>query len=171
MKSWGFYILAAIGFVVYAAAVEVDRDDGGAIVGDAIVGGGNVGSGNVGSGNVDAFNLQVGDCFNDAGTFVGQIVSDPSVPCSEPHDNETYAVFDVDIESYPADGNMGQLAYDACMVRFESFVGKEYDKSPLMIATMQPTAENWGQGDREVICAVFDMKAKPLVGSMAGLGL
>ena len=168
MKGWGFYILAAIGFVVYGATMDVDRetdvdremdvdrDDSGAIVD---------------GGTVDEFKLQVGDCFNDAGTFVGQIVSDPSVPCSEPHDNETYAVFDVDFESYPADGNMGQLAYDACMVRFESFVGKEYDKSPLMIATLQPTADSWERGHREVVCAVFRMNRNQLVGSMAGRGL
>ena len=168
MKGWGFYILAAIGFVVYGATMDVDRetdvdremdvdrDDSGAIVD---------------GGTVDEFKLQVGDCFNDAGTFVGQIVSDPSVPCSEPHDNETYAVFDVDFESYPAEGGMNQLAYDACMVRFESFVGKEYKTSALEIATMYPSIESWGQDDREVVCAVFDVNANQLVGSAAGRGL
>jgi hypothetical protein len=156
MKSWVFYILAAIGFVVYAAVVEVDRDDSGAIVD---------------GGNVDAFNVQMGDCFNDAGTFDDQVTSVPGVPCSEPHDNETFAVIDLSIDDYPADGNLYQLAYDACMVHFESFVGREYETSVLEIATMYPSAESWEQDDREVICAVFDVNAKQLVGSMAGRGL
>ncbi len=156
MKSWGFYILAAIGFVVYGATMDVDRDDSGAIVD---------------GGNVDAFNVQVGDCFNDAGTFDNEIASVPGVPCSEPHDNETYAVLDVSYDSYPADGNMEQLAYDACMVHFESFVGREYKTSVLEIATMYPSADSWGKDDREVICAVFDVNAKQLVGSAAGRGL
>jgi len=156
MKSWGFYILAAIGFIVYGATMDVDRDDSGAIVG---------------GGNVDAFNVQVGDCFNDAGTFDNEIASVPGVPCSEPHDNETYAVFDVSFDSYPTDGNMEQLVYDACMVHFESFVGREYKTSVLEIATMYPSAESWGKDDREVICAVFDVNAKQLVGSAAGRGL
>lgn len=163
MKGWGFYILAAIGFVVYGAAMEVDRDDS-----DAIVDGGNVDAIDV---QVGDFNLQVGDCFNDAGTFDDQIISDPSVPCSEPHDNETFAVFDVSYDSYPAEGNMERLANDACMVHFESFVGKKYERSPLMIAALHPTAEKWGKGEREVVCAVFDMHAKQLLGSMAGRGL
>jgi hypothetical protein len=156
MKSWAFYILAAIGFIVYAAMTDVDRDESGAIVG---------------GGNVDAFNVQVGDCFNDADTFDEQVASVAGVPCSEPHDNETYAVFDVSFDSYPDDGNMDQLAYDACMVRFESFVGKEYETSALEIATMYPSVESWGQDDREVVCAVFDVNANQLVGSAAGRGL
>ena len=156
MKSWGYYILAAIGFVVFAAVVDVERDDSVAIVD---------------GGNVDSFNLQVGDCFNDAGTFVRPIVSDPSVPCSDPHDNEAYAVFDVSYDSYPADGKMDQLARDACMLQFESFVGKEYDKSPLLIGALHPTADGWGRGHREVVCAVFKMHKNQLVGSAAGPGL
>jgi len=161
MKGWGYYILAAIGFVVYGVAMDVDSDDSVDSF-DSVV---------VEDTSVDESKLQVGDCFNDAGTFDRQKVSDPSVPCSEPHDNETFAVFNVDYESFPADGSMGKLAYDACMVHFESYVGKAYDNSPLMIGTIQPDAESWGQGNREVICAVFDMKTKPLVGSMAGRSL
>jgi hypothetical protein len=162
MKGWGFYILAAIGFVVYGATMDVDRemdvdrDDSSAIVD---------------GGTVNAFGIRVGDCFNDAGTFDDQIVSDPIVPCSEPHDNETYAVIDVSFDSYPADGSMDQLAEDACMVHFESFAGKKYEVSPLVIATISPSAVSWGQGNREVVCAVYDVKAKQLVGSMAARAL
>jgi len=156
MKIWATYILAAIGFVIYGAVTDVDRDDSGAIVG---------------GGSVDAFNVQVGDCFNDVNSYDQQIASVPGVPCSEPHDNETFAVFDVGVDSYPADGNMDQMAYDACMVHFQSFVGTEYESSSLEIATMYPSAESWEQNDREVICAVFDMNAEQLVGSAAGRGL
>jgi len=156
MRSWAIYILAAIGFAIYGVATDVDRDDSGAIVG---------------GGNVGAFNVQVGDCFNDVDSYDQQIASVPGVPCSEPHDNETFAVFDVGFDGYPADGNMDQMAYDACMVHFQSFVGTEYESSSLEIATMYPTAESWEQNDREVICAVFDMNAEQLVGSAAGRGL
>ena len=168
MKSRSYYVLAAIGFIVLAAVVDanrdvdvnvnvdVERDDSGAVVDDS---------------NVDAFKLRVGDCFNDAGRFDGQDANKPSVPCSEPHDNEAYAVFDVSYDSFPTNGSMNQLAYDACMMRFESYVGKEYDRSPLMIATLQPTAESWGKGHREVVCAVFKLNRDQLVGSMAARGL
>jgi hypothetical protein len=156
MKSWVIYIAAALGFVIYGAATDVDRDDSGAIVG---------------GGSVDAFNIQVGDCFNDSSTFADEVSSVPGVPCSDPHDNEAFAVFDVSVETYPADEAMYELAHNSCMERFESFVGNDYQSSTLDITTMYPSSESWQQNDREVICAVFDMDAKQLVGSAAGRGL
>jgi hypothetical protein len=166
MKSWVIYIAAALGFAIYGAATNVDRDETGAIVG---------------GGTVDAFNVQVGDCFNDAHLFDDESFDDelfddeissvPGVPCSEPHDNEAFAVFDVSIENYLDEDAMYELAYDSCMTHFESFVGKDYESSTLEITTMYPTAESWNQNDHEVVCAVFDMNADQLVGSAAGRGL
>lgn len=155
MKTWGIYIAAAIGFAIYGASTSVDRDESGAIVGE---------------GSVDAFNVQVGDCFNDVESF-DEISSVPGVPCTEPHDNETFAVFDVRVESFPAEEAMGELAYSSCMEHFESFVGKDYESSSLEITTMYPSTESWAQDDREVVCAVFDMDANKLVGSAKGRGL
>jgi hypothetical protein len=156
MKSWAIYILAAIGFVIYGAATDVDRDSSGAIVG---------------GGNVDAFNVHVGDCFNDVSSYNDQIASVPGVPCAEPHDNEAFAVFDISIESYPDQDAMYDLAYESCMGHFEEFVGRDYESSSLEITTMYPSVESWKQDDREVVCAVFDMNANQLVGSAAGRGL
>jgi len=156
MRSWAIYILGAIGFVIYGAVTDVDRDSTGAIVG---------------GGNVDAFNVQVGDCFNDVTSNSDRVASVPGVPCTEPHDNEAFAVFDVSVESYPDEDVMYDLAYDSCMVHFEKFVGTDYESSSLEITTMYPSAESWKQDDREVVCAVFDMNANLLVGSAAGRGL
>jgi len=156
MKSWVIYIAAALGFAIYGAATNVDRDDTGAIVG---------------GGTVDAFNVQVGDCFNDASMIDDEISSVPGVPCSEPHDNEAFAVFDVSIDNYLDEDAMYELSYNSCMKHFELFVGKDYESSTLEITTMFPSAESWKQNDREVVCAVFDMNAEKLVGSAAGRGL
>jgi hypothetical protein len=155
MKSWAIYILAAIGFVIYGAATDVDRDSSGAIVS---------------GGNVDAFNVHVGDCFNDLSSY-DQVASVPGVPCSDLHDNETFAVFDVSFNNYPADGNMDELAYDACMAQFVSFVGRDYETSSLEISTMYPSPESWAENDREVVCAVYDVNDNQLIGSAAGRGL
>jgi hypothetical protein len=157
MKSWAIYIAAALGFAIYGAATNADRDGNGAIVGD---------------GNVDAFQVRQGDCFNDSHTGEGEyeVSSVPGVPCSEPHDNEAFAVFDVAFSEYPVDEDMGDLAYNSCMEHFESFVGKEYDSSTLEITTMYPSSASWAENDREVVCAIFDMNAKKLVGSAKGLG-
>lgn len=156
MRSWVIYAAAALGFFIYGAVTDADRDGSGAIID---------------GGTVDAFNVQVGDCFDDSTSFSDEISSVPGVPCSEPHDNEAFAVFDVSIESYPNEDAMYDLAYNSCMERFETFVGKDYESSSLEITTMYPSSESWQQDDREIICAVFDMNAEKLVGSAAGRGL
>jgi hypothetical protein len=140
-----------------SSCMQADRDGTGAIVA---------------AGGVDAFQMRVGDCFDDGSTFTNtEVDSVPGVPCSQPHDNEVYAVFDVSMPSFPGD-RMGDVAYDACLERFEAFVGKDYESSSLDIATLYPTSESWSrQNDREVICAVYDVEAKKLTGSVQGLRL
>ena len=158
MKSWAIYIAAALGFVMYGVMTDVDRDSSGAIVG---------------GGTVDAFQVRVGDCFDDAIVNEGEYeVSDvPGVPCSEPHDNETYAVFDLTVDSFPEGDAMGDFAYEACYERFQPFVGRDYETSTLDINMMYPSRESWQQDDREVICAVYDVEANKLVGSAKDRGL
>lgn len=156
MRSWGIYIAVALGFFIYGATSEVDRDGSGAIIGE---------------GNVNAFQVRVGDCFDDSRSFSDEISSLPGVPCSEPHDNEAYAVIDLTIATYPEGEGMETLAFESCMERFNSFVGQEYDSSSLDILTMYPSAESWKQDDREVVCAVYDIDAQKLVGSAKGRAL
>ena len=156
MKSWVIYIAAALGFAMYGAMTSADRDSSGAIVGE---------------GSLDAFHVQVGDCFNDVSSYDEGIMSVPGVPCSDPHDNETFAVFDLSIDSFPEEDAMYDLAYNSCMQHFERFVGNDYDSSTLEITTMYPSAESWNQNDREVVCAVYDMDENKLVGSAEGMGL
>lgn len=156
MKNWGFYIAIALGLVGYNAMNSADRDSTGAIVD---------------GGTVDVFSIKVGDCFDDGNSF-DEISTLPGVPCAEPHDNEAYATLNLSIASYPSDDEMWDLAYGSCLERFEDWVGKDYESSQLDIYTLYPTAESWKQqGDREVVCAVFDMDGNKLEGSAKGRGL
>ena len=153
MRSWGLYIVIALGFVIYGASTQVDRDSAGAIIGE---------------GNVGAFQVRVGDCFNDIGSFDEEVTDLPGVPCTDPHDNETYAVVDLTVTTYPEADGMAELAHESCLRHFDSFVGRDYESSSLEIMTLYPTTESWKQNDREVICAVYDMNAAKLVGSAKG---
>jgi hypothetical protein len=130
--------MAVVGFGIYGAATSVDRDSSGAIVAE---------------GNIGAFNVRVGDCFNDVG-FDDEVSSVPGVPCSDPHDNEAYAVFDVSVPSYPEGEGMSELAYESCMDRFAAYVGKDYESSSLEITTMFPSQQSWRENDREVEAAL-----------------
>lgn len=161
LKGWATYGAIAVAIVGYNALTAADRDSSGVIVD---------------GGNLDAFEIKVGDCFNDSGSASfgeEEIVSSiPAVPCFESHDNEVYAVFDVGMTSYPAGDAMYDVAFDKCLQRFEPFVGRNYETSVLDIYALYPTKESWSQlSDREVICAVYDMNSNKLTGSARGLGL
>jgi Septum formation len=160
LKTFGIYGAIAAGVYGYNLLTEAERDSTGAIVTE---------------GRVDAFQMHVGDCFDDVasnGTGEEVEVSEiPGVPCSSPHDNEVYAIYDVGETSFP-EGRMDEIAFDGCMERFETFVGKDYQESSLDIFTMYPTPESWKQRkDREVICAVYDMNLAKLTGSAKGRAL
>ena len=71
----------------------------------------------------------------------------------------------------PAVCSVVELAF-GCLARFEAFVGRDYDSSSLDIATLYPSHDTWhGQNDREVVCAVYDIDAKKLTGSVKGSAL
>jgi hypothetical protein len=155
MKNFLLYAIVGLGVVAYNVATEADRDAAGNIID---------------GGNVDAFTIRLGDCFNDTGTLgtdeAGEVSSLPGVPCSEPHDNEVYAVFDVSFDSFPGDDQMADAAFERCLDHFADFVGVDYESSMLDITALYPSSQSWSmQEDREVVCAVFDMNGEKLTGS------
>jgi len=157
-RNWIIGAALAGGAFLFNSVMQADRDSTGAIVDE---------------GSIDAFQMRVGDCFDDGSAFADDnddVRSVPGVPCAKPHDNEVYAVFDVTLTSFPGDG-MAEIAQDACRERFEAFVGKDYESSSLDIATLYPSSDSWQRKDREVICAVYDIDAKKLTGTVKGLAL
>ncbi|NIS91277.1 MAG: hypothetical protein GTN98_14585 [Woeseiaceae bacterium] len=155
MKKLAAYVVAALGFGIYGAMTDVDRDDSGSIVA---------------AGTLNAFQVQLGDCFDDPDMYAEEFSSLPGVPCSEPHDNEAYAVFDLTMSSYPQ-YDIAEISEASCIDRFESYVGRDYETSALDVVTMYPTAESWAQNDREVVCALYDMSGEKLVGSVRDSGI
>jgi hypothetical protein len=161
MKKLAAYALVGLGVVGINWVIEAKRDETGAIVSE---------------GTIDAFKIRVGDCFDDSdSTFSGEessVTGVHGVPCSKPHDNEVYAVFDVDLAEFPRGDAMAEIAFDACLERFEAFVGRDYATSALDIMTLYPSYESWHrQNDREVICALYDVTLSKLEGSVKGLAL
>lgn len=150
MKKFAAYAVAALGFGIYGAVTDVDRDDSGAIIGE---------------GTLDAFQVRLGDCFDDPDYEADEFSSLPGVPCTEPHDNEAYAVFDLTMSSYP-DYEIAEISEASCVDRFEGFVGRDYESSSLDVVTMYPSRESWAENDREVVCAVYDMSGTKLVGTV-----
>ena len=155
MKKLAAYAVAVLGFGIYGAMTDVDRDDSGAIVGE---------------GTLNAFEMRTGDCFDDPDALADEFSSLPGVPCAEPHDNETFAVFDLTMADYP-EYDIAEISESSCIEHFETYVGRDYETSALDVVTMYPTPEGWAQNDREVVCALYDMSGSKLVGSVKGRGI
>lgn len=133
-------------------------------------------SGTVVEGGMNAAtNLRVGDCWNDVDEEV--VTTLPLVPCSEPHDNEVYAVIQLDDDEYlgdddefPGDDDIYEIAEWVCYEPFADFVGTEWEDSELDYMPLYPTEIGWrAVKDREVACSVWDPAGK-LEGSVEGSG-
>jgi hypothetical protein len=120
------------------------------------------------AGSVDAFAVRVGDCFDDEAFESTEISELPGVPCSEGHDNEVYAAFDVSGE-WPGDERIEELAYEGCFDRFSAAIGKSYEESVIDYTAIYPSEGSWKQrDDREVLCVAYHMEGEKLTGSVMG---
>jgi hypothetical protein len=117
-------------------------------------------------GSASVFDLAVGDCFDDPASG-GEVSSVESVDCAEPHDNEVYAVYDYDGDEYPGEEAMTAAADEGCEARFEDYVGIGYFDSELYSTHLTPTQDSWDEGDREIVCVLYEPGVK-LEGSMEG---
>jgi hypothetical protein len=120
------------------------------------------------AGSLGAFEMRVGDCFDDEAFESTEISEVPAVPCSEEHDNEVYATFDIAGE-WPGEDRVEELAYEGCFDRFAAAIGKTYEDSVIDFTTIYPTEGSWMQrDDREVICVGYHMEYEKLTGSILG---
>jgi glutaredoxin-related protein len=157
---FGGAVLVALvaGFIGYAFMTGAQRGDDGSI--DS-------------GGRLDAFDVRLGDCFNDADSSMGEEISSlDAVPCGEPHDNEIYAVFNLETVEFPEGDAMSEIVGEECLSRFEGYVGREYETSVLEVSAMYPTHGSWHErGDREVACILYNMEYTKLVGSVRDSGI
>ena len=116
------------------------------------------------------FELNAGDCFeNEQEGIIEEVIR---LDCAGSHEYELYAAIDHSAgtdDAYPGDADMTAFAESECIERFDGFVGASYETSELFIYYLQPTADTWAQGDREVLCALY-LPDSDLEGSMEGSG-
>lgn len=123
------------------------------------------------AGSLDAFQMRVGDCFDDSFLSGGEISDVPGVPCSTPHDNEVYALFDIPGTKFPGDDAVEEIANEGCYERFEAAIGESYEESVIDYTTMYPSAGSWAQrDDHEVVCIAYHMELEKLEGTVIGSG-
>jgi hypothetical protein len=142
----GVIAVAAIVAIVVFVPEDAERDESGEIVG---------------SGQVSVFDLSEGDCWNNVPDEGEETETVDAVPCTEPHESEVFAVFNVDLgEEWPGLDAVTAEAESQCVQRFEGFVGLTYDQSVLNLFYFNPIEESWNElNDREVVCVVLDPTA------------
>lgn len=124
-------------------------------------------------GNV--FSLEPGTCFDDVTELTseggGEVSDVPVVDCGEPHDNEVFATFDLEGDDFPGQDAVVSQADAGCVDRFEAYVGRDYPSSRFVSSHLVPTQQTWeDQGDREVVCFLYDIDLARLEGSAEGSG-
>lgn len=122
-----------------------------------------------GGDGVSVFGLEVGDCFDDPD---GQTVEEvPAVDCGEPHDNEVFALVAhpaTPDEGFPGRDAVVATAEELCAGPFEEYVGRSYEESRLYLFPITPSQETWADGDREIVCALYEQDEGKMRGSRRG---
>jgi hypothetical protein len=123
-----------------------------------------------GAGEVDVFDLKVRDCLADSMPTGGEeVFTVETVPCSEPHSEEIYAVVPLPEGDFPGDEAVAVQADKVCNAEFESFVGLPYQESVLYYNSLYPSDEQtWNGVFREVVCSVYDPDGE-VSGSLRGV--
>lgn len=146
-------LIVAGGWWLFTSFDDASRDGGGEIVG---------------SGDLGVLTMQLGDCFNDPDELEDVVYDVAAVPCSEPHDNEVFAVNSVGSvfgDAFPGREALERYSYDSCVDTFSTYVGVDYAVSSLGVFTFTPSEESWGDGDRGFVCAVYSLDLTKLNGS------
>ncbi len=118
-------------------------------------------------GGQSVFSLPVGTCFDDQ--EAEEISSVPQVDCSEPHDNEVFALIDyTETDVYPGPEEISDIGTNVCIEQFEAYVGIDYLSSALEVFSIYPSEDSWADGDRELICVLYNVDLSKLTASMEG---
>lgn len=152
-------VLVFGGWWLFTGLDDADRDDSGEIVS---------------GGDLDVTKMQAGDCFNDPESLDEAVTHVAAVPCSEPHDNEVFAVSSVGSVlggDFPGTAALDRHTYESCIEPFEAYTGELYAESDLEVFAFFPTEESWGRGDRGFSCVLFALDFSKLTGSARRGGL
>jgi len=137
--------LAAIGGFLLLGSDDDDDSSGGS---DTATGSGD---------DVSVLDLKVGDCWNDIPDDGVETDTVSTVPCTEPHEGEVYAVSAMELgDDWPGQDQVSTEAEAECVQQFEGFVGMAYQDSALSIFYFSPTEDSWAAGDRGAVCVVVD---------------
>ena len=81
------------------------------------------------TGSVTLFDLELGDCLNDADIPLRSDMTDaPRTNCDEPHDSELFAILGVEGSAFPGESELVAQGQSRCAQAFGDFVGIPSEK-------------------------------------------
>lgn len=117
-------------------------------------------------GEISATALKVGDCVNNLKDS-NDVLSLPGVPCTQPHEGEVFAVFDLPPGDYPGQAAVDEQVSTQCNSRLTAYSPGAQDDSSVGLFSVYPLEQNWVRGDREVVC-IATAKSGTTTGSIKG---
>lgn len=113
------------------------------------------------AGTVSTDDLQIGDCPKTL--TEGRETTVDVVPCTEPHEAEVIASFELEGEAFPGEDETFRFADGGCSKRIVAVLppgAPEYG-----VFSFAPSRQTWNLGDREVVCLVTaPVDGEPLTG-------
>jgi Septum formation/Domain of unknown function (DUF4190) len=147
----GLWTLLIIGIIIAAVASSPSRDDSGQITS---------------GGSVSATALKPGDCVNNLRDSTS-LLSLPAVPCSQAHEGEVFAVFDLPSGPYPGAVTVEDRVTTECTARLAAYSPSAGSDGSYGLYSVFPREQNWKAGDREVACLAQALSG-PSTGSIKG---
>lgn len=116
-------------------------------------------------GTTSARSIDVGQCVNGIGGDT--VLSVRVLPCTEPHEGEVVAVFDLPAGPFPGDRAVRTQVEDRCNDALDRYSPSAQGDPAVDLTALYPRAENWTAGDREVVCIAVPTSGKA-TGSIRG---
>jgi hypothetical protein len=126
------------------------------------------GTGSTSDGQGSFAEWRAGECFDDPEDWSRGITI---ISCDEPHDNEVFAILEHPAgpgAPYPVPED--PVAWDVCSEGFVTYVGAPPTETTLTLFPWLPEAGPWEEGDRSMLCVLYDAALGKLTGTMQDTG-
>lgn len=108
------------------------------------------------TGVIDLARQGKGTCLVAAPNLGPEVAGIPTVPCTEEHTHELYAVVPYDDgDVFPGQDALDSFAERVCVAEFQLYVGVSVFDSTLTFSWLVPTLASWNNNaDKNILCVV-----------------
>lgn len=119
---------------------------------------------------VSSLDLDIGDCFDEPVEGSAELVDEVVVEdCTRPHTYEVIGSVEIRAKDFPGARAIERRS-DACLARFDDYLGIAYADSRYELSYYSPTRESWlHDDDRTITCLGLHPQEKKLRRSLEGI--